>query len=484
MTLSRWYKSGLHGLSVHGKTEAYVVGDNDSTGIEYREKVCQLLHGKVGALYALFVPSAHNDISDWKDAGGTAEDFKTLLNDAQPWHSPTSKQETEFCFTSIGEMLTEPEVETDWLVEQLLPVGGLSVIGGKPKAGKSTTVRNLCLAVARGEPFLGRTTEQGPVLYCAFEEKRGEVTKHFRQLGAVVEDAIFCFVGRAPEDFLAKLHPVLQKTKPLLIILDTLVKVAHVKDMNDYSQVMKALDPFLHMARESGAHLLLVHHAGKSDREGGDNLLGSTGIFASVDTCFIQKRSDKYRTLQSINRYGTDLEESVLEWDEDSRAISLGGTKKDSEVNRFREEIVEFLKKQEEPVRRELIEESIEGRTGLKREALKILVQAEAVTRAGKGGKGDPFTYSYSQIKKDQKEAPVKDSCSLVPTIIWEQGNKNAKNDEKPHEHKPDACSQGNGLFDQEGDSREQAFSDPESPAEHIQQDLLDPKKEGADIDF
>lgn len=226
--------------------------------------------------------------------------------------------------------------------------------------------------------------------------------------------------------------------------MDTLVKVAHIKDMNDYSQVMMGLDPFLHMARESGSHLLLVHHAGKSDRDGGDNLLGSTAIFGTVDTCLIQKRSDKYRTIQSINRYGTDLEESVLEWDEAAKAISLGGSKKEEEVARLSDEILTFLKTQESPVGREVLEESIEGRTGLKRQALKGLVESGRVARGGQGRNKDPFTYHVSE------------PCSLVPPILWEQGNKVVKNDQTPHEHRPEPCSQVSLCFEGSGDPREQ----------------------------
>ena len=72
-----------------------------------------------------------------------------------------------------------------------------------------------------------------------------------------------------------------------------------------------ALDPILRIARESGAHVLLVHHAKKGGLGwGGDAILGSTAILGSVDTALILKRGEKYRTLESIQRYGTDLEET------------------------------------------------------------------------------------------------------------------------------------------------------------------------------
>jgi len=246
----------------------------------------------------------------------------------------------------------------------------------------------------------------------------------------------------------------------VLIILDTLVKVARVTDMNDYSQVMKAIDPFLHMARESGAHLLLVHHAGKGDRSGGDALLGSTGIFATVDTCLMQKRSDKYRTIESINRYGNDIEETVLEWHEDTRAISLGGTKKETDVVRLKEEIQAFLKGQGTSVCREIIEEAVEGKTGNKRQALKALVESQEIERSGKGKSGDPFMYRLAS--PDQGINQEIKSCSLVPSIYGEQENNTSTNGETPHEQKVMSCSKKNGLSDDSLESREQDIGNQE----------------------
>jgi len=439
MGAGKWkpeYSETLKGKAV------VICPDQDEPGRKHGKHIANALAGVAREVLWLELPKG-KDLSAWMElTSETAEDFYELLLTAQPVQEAAGTGSNHFLLTSMRDLLDEPDEQVEWLVEQLLPSGGLSVIGGKPKAGKSTTVRNLCLSVARGERFLGFPTAKGAVIYCAFEEKRGEVRNHFRLLGAEPEDEIFSFVGQAPEYFVEQVRPILGKVKPCLVVLDTLAKVARVQDLNDYAQVMKALDPFLHLARQTGAHLMMVHHNGKSDRDGGDNLLGSTAIFGAVDTCLIQKRSEKYRTLQSINRYGTDLEESVLEWDEDLKKISLGGSKKDSEVARLKEEIEAFLRTQDQPVGREVLEEGVEGRTGLKRQAIKELVESERVKRDGKGGKGDPFQFS----------------CFVVPSKIWEQGNKNPKNDQKSHKQRVDSCSRDHDIFAPSPECREQAF--------------------------
>jgi RecA-family ATPase len=53
----------------------------------------------------------------------------------------------------------------------------MSLLVAKPKVGKTTLAFNLAVAVSRGEEFLGRKTTQGPVVYLALEEKKGEIKK-------------------------------------------------------------------------------------------------------------------------------------------------------------------------------------------------------------------------------------------------------------------------------------------------------------------
>ena len=47
---------------------------------------------------------------------------------------------------------------------------GLHVLSGDPKIGKSWMMMDMCLAIAKGEKFLGRKTEQGHVVYMALED--------------------------------------------------------------------------------------------------------------------------------------------------------------------------------------------------------------------------------------------------------------------------------------------------------------------------
>jgi RecA-family ATPase len=210
-----------------------------------------------------------------------------------------SQAASPLVLTKLGDFLAEPEEAVDWLVDRFLPSGGFSLLAAKPKVGKSTLARCLALAVAHGELFLARATAQGPVIYLALEEKRSEVRKHFQAMGATGEEEIYIHAATAPADALDKIRALIEEKKPALLIIDPLFRFTRVKDGNDYDQVTQALEPFLALARETGVHVLVVHHLGKGERTGGDAILGSTAILGAVDTSLILKRSERYRTITS-----------------------------------------------------------------------------------------------------------------------------------------------------------------------------------------
>lgn len=70
---------------------------------------------------------------------------------------------------TLQELYAHPMEPICWLVEGLL-APGLYFLGGSPKVGKSWLALQLCLAVCRGESFLGFRTRKSEVLYLALED--------------------------------------------------------------------------------------------------------------------------------------------------------------------------------------------------------------------------------------------------------------------------------------------------------------------------
>jgi len=266
-------------------------------------------------------------------------------------------------------------------------------------------------------------------------------------MGATGNEEIYVHAASAPVDALQQIRAVANDKKPVLIIIDPLFRLTRVKDGNDYAQVTAALEPLLVLARETGSHVLCVHHAGKGEREGGDSILGSTAIFAAVDTALIMKRTERYRTLSSIQRYGEDLPETVLRFDPQSRTVSLGQAKEQEESDRIAEAILACLKAQEddkkkgEPLTEARINQEVEGRNAYKRIALRSLLAEGKIERIGKGGKKDPFRYC------------LKDSCFVVPSTSKGHGDKNQKDGASAEEDERYSCPQGSEETEQPQES-------------------------------
>jgi hypothetical protein len=156
-------------------------------------------------------------------------------------------------------------------------------------------------------------------------------------------EPIFIHFGAAPQEALESAERAILQYRPMLVIVDPLLRFIRVRDANDYAEVTRALEPLLTLARLSKVHILCVHHAGKLDREGGDAILGSTALFGGVDTALMMRRREAGRTLESIQRYGTDLVEIVIGFDPETGTVSPTGTREEVEVLKAKDRIIEAM---------------------------------------------------------------------------------------------------------------------------------------------
>ncbi len=295
-----------------------------------------------------------------------------------------------FKLTPLHTFLAEPAETVSYVLETTLPTGGLSMLGARPKTGKTTWARNLALAVSRGQSVLGRATNPGSVLYLALEEKRGELQRQFQAMGATNEP-ILVHTGTAPDDATGELGRTVAYYKPALVVIDPLQDFARVRDMNDYSTVHARLAPIRDLARKSGTHILLLHHNNKAD-----DLLGSTQLFGIVDTLLLMTRRDETRTIRSIQRYGEDLPETVLHLDRETGVISEVGDYQALQIDRAAEAVIEAMGGDElsEPD----IRERVGGNERPTAKAIRHLVASGRLTRTGAGKRGAPYVYSVSRL--------------------------------------------------------------------------------------
>ena len=304
----------------------------------------------------------------------------------------------EFESYTLAELKNRPREEVEPVVDGLLKRGGLSLFAGDTKAGKSLTCRTLTWAVATGNQWLGRDTTPGGVLYLALEEDPDDVEYHFWQMGLPEADSVRVAYMKPLEQVIPKLKRHIEQVKPVLVIVDT---IAHLLDFggdaNDYIKVTRTLKPLLDLARESRAHIMIVHHTRKSGGDYGADALGSTAFRGITDTTFTLKRiGEQGRSIQSMGRgrWCRHIEEPLmLLLNPETGRIEPGSTKKEFDTQAKGEEILAFLEEQEEPVTMATIQAELKGRRQTLLDALRALGKQGRIGCEGSGKKGAPGRY-------------------------------------------------------------------------------------------
>lgn len=292
---------------------------------------------------------------------------------------------------SLSNVLNMAEEPIPWLIDGLLIQGGCSLLAAKPKVGKTTFSRSMALAVSRGEDFLNCKTQKSKVLLLTLEDKLSEVGRHFKSMGATEADEI-SILSVAPKSA-AKLKKIVEENNFALIVVDTLILgVSGLYDLNDYLQVTQAISPYVAVARETNAHILFAHHLSKRERGGaGDQILGSTALFGSVDNVIVLDRQKQHRVFSTIQRYGLDLPTTRLNLT-DTGHLKIGDEVNDETT--IQDQILESLNRANQSMTEKEIESLVYGRTSEKRKHLRQLVQQGVILRSGSGSKNSPYQYS------------------------------------------------------------------------------------------
>lgn len=226
-----------------------------------------------------------------------------------------------------------------WILEDLIPTGGSSLLVAKPKVGKSTFARGLAVSMAKGIPFMDRELKPMRVFYVMFpnEGTKGEAQEELihrlnSQGGSARKNFFFYYDKSMMSDKAAVIRFLGQeaeKYRPDIIYIDTLQGLVQAKDLNGYAEVHTALAPIRAVAEPYGAHLCYLHHAGKGEKvDLIDMSLGSTALAASVTVLMAMKRDTTDQMLRLFAARGrqVEFEPHVIHIDEESHMPLLGTT--------------------------------------------------------------------------------------------------------------------------------------------------------------
>lgn len=258
-----------------------------------------------------------------------------------------SSRPSDFALTSAGplrlfstnELLRLPPPE--WLVDTILPAGGLVGLYGPPGHGKSFIAIDVAFAVASSRPWHTHTTLPGHVLYVSAEGGHGISRRAAAWLAAHSVQP-----GNVNMAWLTEALPIYGESEsidrlmfrlenealrcPTLIIVDTLARCfeGNENETEDMGRFIQGIDK---LRREYGATVLIVHHT----RLDGDRERGNTALRGAADTMIaVERSSETKHILMTCNKQRDAEEFPMLRFEltpipgTDSCALRPAGTRK------------------------------------------------------------------------------------------------------------------------------------------------------------
>lgn len=269
---------------------------------------------------------------------------------------------TSVCFKTAEELFTVEDPTPLWLIQGILPVNGVCVIAGEPKATKTWSAIEMGLAVATGCPAFGEfQTPQGPgnVALYLVEDSRPAIRSRLKSLAVtkLPRNPLGAWVKRLhyesrhsldiTDDLqLAGLIQACRKLGSLsMLVLDPL-RDLHNADEDKSTPMSVVMGQLIVLRDLLRCAIVFVHHTAKANQENskrspGQNMRGSSVIHAKVDAGFYMTNTETDQVSWWENKVTVQLKEGrgagvfrlrlEVEDDKDERAERAEWTKSDVE---------------------------------------------------------------------------------------------------------------------------------------------------------
>lgn len=301
----------------------------------------------------------------------------------------------------VNQILAPP----NWIWEDQLAEGCVTLLVAPPKAGKSLFVRNLMANISKGEDFLGKKTIKGPIAYLALEEHPSFLKQSIIEAGL---DKSFVHIHYGSisgdqDDLIDYLKNYVIENQIKLVVIDPLSKFCSLHDFNDYGQVYKALSKLTDFARNTNTHILLVHHSNKGGSDSPNQIMGSNGFFGVSDGAFFITRSGMNQgTIKGNLRYGTGIENCHFTYNEKGKLV-FQGSFNEVKLKDLKSKVLDAIKENKTATIQQLLES-----LRIKRESLLSvladLAEIGLIVKTGSGTKSSPFLYSVPNLEILERE--------------------------------------------------------------------------------
>lgn len=215
----------------------------------------------------------------------------------------------------LNELITKEFPPQRWLVDSLIPRGGLTILSARPSAYKTWLMLESAISIANGKPLFDHfKTEKTGVLIIDEESTENTLQERFKCLD-VDDDSLIYYSSRAErlmdESYSREIISFCQSKGIGIVMFDSLVRLHH-KNENDSGEMSIILNHFKRIADAGISCLILCHNrkSGAGYGSVGESIRGSGDLLASVDVHLALNRSGTsniVEVIQSKNRYREEL---------------------------------------------------------------------------------------------------------------------------------------------------------------------------------
>lgn len=251
------------------------------------------------------------------------ESWPTEPPGAESITPPAAKKKPDYKTSwTVAELYDTEFPEPNWAVKGIIPAG-LTLLGGKPKLGKSWLALQLAQAVSTGGLFAGIKVDPGSVFFLALEDSPRRLQDRLKKQRAPKTAAIR-FVTEwdvLSEGGLRNLQNEVAINGYKLIIIDTLSRFIGGRiDQKDAGEVTEALGALQHFAITQNIAIVIVdHHRKPMGQLEGDPILDLLGSVSKggVGDCALGLYRARGQHGATLKMTGRDVQEREmsLQWD-------------------------------------------------------------------------------------------------------------------------------------------------------------------------
>jgi putative DNA primase/helicase len=287
-----------------------IIPDNDDAGLDHAEDVAESLQGIAKSTRIVPLPNLpeKGDLSDWIDAGGTAEQLWTLVEKAPEWRPSTEPSRRRERRAGSGAIRitrgssVKPERIT-WVWPGRIARGKHTALAGEPGVGKSTLLYGIAATITTGGQWPageGRAPKGSVVLLSAEDGPADTIVPRFLAAGGdsnklhivtaveIERDGVRGFNLQA--DLAALEAKICEIGDVVLVIIDPISSYLGGTDSHKNADVRGSVDPLNAMADRLGVSIVSNSHFSKSGAASSSRALhrfiGSIAFVASPRVAF------------------------------------------------------------------------------------------------------------------------------------------------------------------------------------------------------